>query len=229
MAKREVDSDFPILHEQQTIFLWSSLESLIDDFLVAWLVNEPSAMQVEELKNIKITLAEYEALQGTERYHYLLSELERAVRSPFKKGCDRFETVLDVFGLSGEVPSDVKRDLLELQSARNVLLHRRGIIDRRFREVCPWVKDEVGTKLVVSSKKFALFFNAVVDYVSIVLKRVNALRLDTVSLQSEISEVLRLRIERCKVTARAGISSASTHLRGPFCWLRWRRGLRRRA
>lgn len=79
---------------------------------------------------------------------------------------------MSVFGLSGQVEASVKRNLFELESARNVLLHRRGIIDHRFVQACPWVKAESGAKLVIGREQFERYSGAVFDYSEILLKRV---------------------------------------------------------
>jgi len=92
-AKHEVDAGFPILHEQQTVFLWSSLECLIEDFLTAWMENEPSAMQLDEIRKIKVSISDYESLQGTEKYYYILQELQHSARSRFKRGAEQFESL----------------------------------------------------------------------------------------------------------------------------------------
>lgn len=172
MAKSEADNDFPTLHEQQTVALWSSLECLVEDFLTAWMSNEPSATRLEEVRKIRISISDYEVLQGSEKYRYLLRELERAVRSTLRHGSDKFESVLGVFGFSGEIEAAVKRNLLELESVRNVLLHRRGIVDSRFCQICPWVNVAAGSKLIVSRSEFERYFGAVFDYSGILLKRV---------------------------------------------------------
>ncbi len=77
-AKWEVDNGFPTLHEQQTVALWTSLECLIEDFLTAWMANTPSSMQLDEIRKVRISISDYQQMQDSDKYHYLLGELERS-------------------------------------------------------------------------------------------------------------------------------------------------------
>lgn len=163
-AKREVDFDFPTLHEQQAISMWTGLECLVEDFLTALLANESSAMQLEEVTKIKISVSEYTTMSGDERCRYLLAELERSINRPIRHGSEKFEALLNIFGLSGEVAVEVRKNLLELEMVRNVLLHRRGIVDSRFRQICPWHNAEVGTKITLNREMFARYMEAGLDY-----------------------------------------------------------------
>lgn len=174
LAKREVDGGYPTLHEQQTVALWSSLEGLTEEFLGAWILNEPSAMQLGEIRKIKVSVSDYESLQGSEKALYLVRELERSVKASFRHGSDKFEALLAVFGLSGEVKPEVKHVLLELESARNVLLHRRGVIDVRFHEICPWLSFEIGQRLTIDKDLFERYHDGVFEYARVLLGRVRA-------------------------------------------------------
>ena len=77
LALREVDSDFPLLHNAATVLLWGALEASFRDFLVRWLVRHSIALQVPDLRNVRVKVAEYEGLKGEDRMPYLVGILER--------------------------------------------------------------------------------------------------------------------------------------------------------
>lgn len=62
LAQLEVDNDFPLLHEQATVFLWGSLEALVRSFAACWLGNKPEVWRHEAIKKLRVRLGEYEAL-----------------------------------------------------------------------------------------------------------------------------------------------------------------------
>jgi len=62
-AKVNLRKDFFILHAHAVVSLWGSLEVLIEDFIVAWLLHNPKTLENEAFKKIKIPLAEYESLE----------------------------------------------------------------------------------------------------------------------------------------------------------------------
>ena len=136
--------------------------------------NEPSAMQLDEVRKIKISISDYESLQGTERYYYILQELQHNLKSRFRRGVEQFESVLDVFGFSGEITDVVRTGLIELESVRNVLLHRKGIVDARFCRACPWLKTKIGTRVVVGEAEWSKYSAAALRYSTILLQRVTS-------------------------------------------------------
>jgi hypothetical protein len=171
-AQQELDAGFPLLHAQATVSLWGGLESLIRLFLVEWLRNEPDAMRVMQVQKLKIQLGDYESLSNDEKPYYILDLLERDFQFPLKQGTGRFETLLGIFGIVGTVNEDIKKNIFEMNQVRNLLVHRRGIIDRKFVVTCPWLDVRVGDLLKVSSRDFERYSNSVLDYVLELMLRV---------------------------------------------------------
>jgi hypothetical protein len=152
LAQREVDKGFPLLHAQALISLWGILESLVHTFLANWLTHESTAKEIEVVKKIKINLAEFEVMDSQERNYYIVQTLEQQLAASYKKGILRFETLLGIFGFGGGIDNQVKRDILELQQIRHVLVLRHGVIDKKLKEACPWLHLKVGNKILVTQK-----------------------------------------------------------------------------
>lgn len=119
LAQREVDNDFPLLHEQATVALWSSLEALVRSFLASWLSNKPDAWQVDAVKRLKIRLGDYEALQPTDRCLWVVDLLDQEVGGPLRNGVNRFESLLQLFQLGGQVDEQCQKTLFELSQIRH--------------------------------------------------------------------------------------------------------------
>lgn len=174
LANHEVERDFPLLHAQAVISLWTSLEALIKNFLAAWIENDSNARKTEALRKLKITLWEYEGMDAVERNLYTIDLLAREVSAPLKHGVSRFETLLDVFGLGGVVDEEVRKAMFEMSQVRNVLVHKRGLADRRLVEACPWLGRSIGEPVVVSHTNFASYFHFSLKYYFVLLNRVRA-------------------------------------------------------
>jgi hypothetical protein len=164
LAHREVSDDFPILHAQTTIALWSALEATIRLFLVRWLQNYKNAMEVNAVQKLRVRIGEYELLEGEDRFFYILDRLERDLSTPLKTGITRFELLLEPFGLSGSVNENVRRNLFELNEIRNSLVHRSGSADRRLVDSCPWLSLKVGDQVKVDPKMINRYFESVYSY-----------------------------------------------------------------
>ena len=174
LAQKEVDNGFPILHAQAVIALWGILESQTRSFLAAWLANEPKALFVSQVQKLRIQLGDYESLSQDERPYYILDLLERDVQAPLKQGINRFESLLAIFGLGGEVNETIGKDLFEMHQIRNVLVHRQGIADKRLVLACPWLKISIGDIIVVSHKDYERYSHAALCYVVELIIRIGA-------------------------------------------------------
>ncbi|WP_206597354.1 hypothetical protein [Pseudacidovorax intermedius] len=172
LAQREVDNDFPLLHEQATIALWSSLEALVRSFAAKWLENTPQAWTSEAIKKLRVRVGEYESLEPTDRCLWIVDLLDQEVGGPLRNGVTRFESLLEPFGLSGALEQDHQRTLFELSQVRHALVHRSGIADRRLVDACPWLGLKPGDNLNVSHAMWRKYQDAVSHYVLEIIQRV---------------------------------------------------------
>ena len=170
-AQEEIDKKFPVLHAHTSIALWAALEALVEDLAMAWLLNEPDVLSHDQFARLRVTLAEYERLDKQDRMSFLVKELARSTNADFKLGIGRFEVLLEPLGLAGAIDDDVKRMLFELSQVRNVLVHRAGIVDRRFKEACPWIHVEIGSKLRIDHESYVRYYSAVYDYILCLINR----------------------------------------------------------
>jgi hypothetical protein len=171
LAHREVEGGFPLLHAQASISLWAALEATIKTFLAKWLFQQPEAIQAKQLQNLKVHLGQYESLDRQDRCDYTVELLERDLEAPLKHGVDRFESLLQVIELSGPVEEEHKKTLFELQQVRNVLMHRRGIADKKLATACPWLKIEVGKPITLDHQAYGRYAKAVDGYLAILIRR----------------------------------------------------------
>jgi len=169
LAQREVDEEFPLLHAQATIALWVALEATMQTFFVRWLENKKEAFDIEPVQKLKVRIADYEKLQGEERYFYILDRLEQEMPAA---GFARFEALLALFGLSGVVNQDDRRNLLELNHMRNALVHRSGIIDSRLAAACPWLALCPGQPLRINANMTMRYFGSSMNYAIDIIIRI---------------------------------------------------------
>lgn len=117
-------------------------------------------------------IAEYEIMEKEDRFHFIISQLENDLKSKYKTGINRFESILDIFGFSGPVDQDIKQNLFELSQVRNVIVHRSGIVDRRFTCACPWLRMNPGDNIQINHEIYFGYSNSVASYTYILLRRV---------------------------------------------------------
>lgn len=172
LAEVEVKEGFPLLHAQTAISLWGTLEALVRTFLANWLATQPEAKVAEELKRVKIRFGEYEVLSGDDRNFYILDLLEDSMSTRRSPGIGRFEALFRVFNLSSDVDEQVRKELFELYHVRNVLVHRKGIADRKMVESCPWLGLSVNSPVVVTHESYSRYNKATALYILELIQRV---------------------------------------------------------
>jgi len=170
-AQKEVDRGFPVLHAHAVVAIWGVLEAIIEDLVLAYLENEPDLLSQPAFATIRVPLAEYEQLERGERLRFLVSEYARNSKADLKLGIGRFETMLEPVRLAGGVKDEVRRDLLEHQQIRHVLVHRAGIADRKLASHCPWLDIPVGTATEITHRQYFKFLRAVEAYLIEVMVR----------------------------------------------------------
>ena len=170
-AEKERDNGFPLLHAHTVVGLWGALEAAIEDMLVGILCEEPERLQKEPFSKVRISISDFEQLDKEQRMRLLFDELQRSTGGGQKYGADKFEGLLDRFGLSGPLDPEIKKDMREIHHVRNVIVHRASRADRRLVEGCPWMGLHVGDLVTVSHEAFARYFVALEDYLGIITLR----------------------------------------------------------
>lgn len=172
LAEHEVKSGFPILHAWAIVGLWALFEATIRTFVAEWLQHKRTAWRTEPIQRLRIKLGEYESIPKSQRYRFVVEMLEKELGAGSRDGVTRFEAMLDPFGLSGQIPSSLRRDIYELGQVRNLIAHNASRVDRRFADACPWLEVKIGDKLYVSIDMVNRYFGATTSYVTLIICRV---------------------------------------------------------
>ena len=172
LAQHEVDSGFPVLHAWAIVGLWAILESLIRTFVEEWLKHKRTAWQVEPIKRLRIRLGQYESIPRSQKYMFVTELLEKELGAGLKSGVTRFEALLEPFGLSGDVPDNIRQIIYEFGQVRNVIAHRGSKIDRQLLDACPWIGGQIGSDLHVSAVMFIKYQFIAQAYIVLIICRV---------------------------------------------------------
>lgn len=128
---------------------WSILEAGIEEIAIECLKRPDECKDTNLLRSLRGPLLEFASAPTDQRAEFLYSELKVATKSALKIGVGVFESVLEPLGMAGSVDEITRRLLLELQQKRHILVHRRGIADKRFVEACPFVDCTIGQPIAV--------------------------------------------------------------------------------
>lgn len=172
LAVAEIEKGFPVLHGLAVVALWSWLEHFVKGLIALWLLHRREAINVAAVQKLRVKLGDYLQLQKAEQAHFLVELLEQELASPLKRGANRFESLLEPFGLSGALPDGCAQKLFELQQVRNVLAHRNGRADRRLRAECPWLKLKLNQPVHVTREMLHAYSSATGEFLLTLLYRV---------------------------------------------------------
>jgi len=172
LAKREVAQGFPVLHSQAVVTEWAYLEACVRRLVADWIQNEPTCLKNEAFEKVRVRLADYERLDATEKAFFVVDTLERECGAGLQSGVARFEVLLSALGLNGEVPGLLRQRIFELGQVRNIVMHRAGLVDKKFADACPWLKVPIGEALLITHKMYVVYSRAVHDYHMLIICRV---------------------------------------------------------
>jgi len=163
VARAEVEADFPLLHAHSLISIWGALEALVHDVMREWIRHRPALLKREAFAGVKVGLAEFHRMKLADRIDYLLDAVQpQGSGGGFRK----FEALLAKIDLGGPVEEGVRRSLLESWEVRNLYAHRRGLVDKKARDACPWRKRDwrLGEQVLVSHEDYERYAQAIHDY-----------------------------------------------------------------
>jgi hypothetical protein len=168
VAREEYEYRFPLLHEHAVVAMWGLLEALVEDLVVAVLLEVPEALQREQMAVLHLTVGEAETLDRHERAWLILERLQASIKGN-RMGVGQFKDLLNVFGLAPSPTAETKRTLLEMQQLRHVIVHRNAVADRKLLQTCPWlVADEAlttGQRVTITHEDYIRYWRAAHDYV----------------------------------------------------------------
>lgn len=170
-AKDLLSKGLLLIHYQTLVLLWSILESFVHILISNILLYDQKIKENDKIRKITIPLGDFEDLDAQERSYFIIRELEHQFAASQRKGIGRFESLLNIFGLGGGLKETYRRDLLELQQIRHVIIHRRGIVDRKLSTACPWLKLKISSEININRIGLKKYFKAVTEYTLEISKR----------------------------------------------------------
>lgn len=162
-------SGFSFYWSLGAISTWSILEATLHDLLLLLVANDRSLLQQSDVKEIKVSVSDFESMTPDERSSFVISELRKKLGR--KPGIGKFEDLLSIFKLGGAVDDDVRRHILELSVVRNVILHRNGVMDVKASGDCPWLRAKPGDELLVDGQMLLLYAISACWYIVEVVRR----------------------------------------------------------
>lgn len=168
----EEKSGYAFLLAGATINTYTYLEAAIRSLVIGYISTGEKLGSIEAFRSIEVPYATFRSLSEEEQWDYLYDQYEKAVGAGLKTGVKRFESLLEPLGFSGPRSEAVDDVIYELAQVRHLLLHKGGVVDKKFAEACPWYASQLGRKLVVTPELFDNYNNAVMEYISILMKRI---------------------------------------------------------
>jgi len=164
-SKDEKCLGHPYLYSIAVTKIWTILESGIDDLALECIKSLDKCTDIDLIRGLKGPLLDFYDATDDERNEYLITELKLAVKASLKPGVGRFEAILKPLGLGGEVHEKVRKVLFELSQIRNLIIHKRSIVDKKFKSACPWLTDNLGDNFYVTKEVYLQYFYASFWYV----------------------------------------------------------------
>lgn len=141
---------------------WSAIETMIEDTLIDHLINVPNAYEIVEQKwpILQKRRPDNPTDRGEARAYFRY--WEKAVNQ--KNVVDRAMGMLSAFDLDFNIDQKNKDNLTEFNELRNILLHRKGIVDEYFLAKVPWSDRKVGDEYHISRDDLMKLYEAASNF-----------------------------------------------------------------
>ena len=162
-AEKEAANGFNTLFSHAAVGTWGAIETSIENTLLNHIRKVPD---VETLIRANApALKDKDLRRGLEggASEALLKRWEGSLPDSLTT-MGRQIFILGAFGLHIALEPSNEQLLSELAELRNVILHRGGVIDRRFKNKCPWRSDKVGDRVLVSYELMRRYFEVAGDF-----------------------------------------------------------------
>ncbi|MGV8928344.1 MAG: hypothetical protein ACOH1E_01205 [Brevundimonas sp.] len=158
-AKREVSGGHQLLLYHAVVSTWAMLEVAVISFAAKYLELAPSIPDYIERK-CRVPAGLALSTDRSEMFRHIINDVERQTDSNLKAGMGRFSTILEAIGIDVWIDENYRRDLLELSKVRNLIAHKRGLVDSKFVSECPWHPSKVGERVQISFEDFSRYEKA---------------------------------------------------------------------
>jgi len=200
LEKEVAHSDSHVMN-QAAAAMWGALEAFVNDVLIVVLEVDSSRLKSLTPK-IKMSAAEFYTMTEQERIETIVELAKQETRSSLKTGAGAFEDLLKAFDLGGGIAAPTARELLELSAFRNCIVHRKGIVDARFKEKCGTVQLKLGESILLTQAHVHRFTYACFQYSSAVLDRIKHAYAPAVRF-SALTQTTLENLERLQTSQRA--------------------------
>lgn len=170
LADRYLSDGLRISHAHACVAFWSGLESTIEDTLINHVQRVSDARQRIESQCPKLGKDLDADLSNPRHARVLVRRWEAQLK--IESVIARQMRQLKAFSLDFSLSSASASRLNELCEVRNVLLHRKGVVDETFIKKVPTTKLVGGSKYEIDRAGVESFYNACAEYAVGLLGRV---------------------------------------------------------
>jgi len=169
-ADEQAEKDYPYLFALVSVRLWAMAEAAAREVVVGAIKKPSGPPDRSKLAKLKGPVGPLLGADAETQADLVADLLWQAPEGRFR-GIGRFDAVLELIGLGGAAPSPIDEVLVELSEIRHCVVHRGGLVDRRFLDACPWITMKTRGILPTSAKRFWFHRNAVYWYILDLVRR----------------------------------------------------------
>jgi hypothetical protein len=164
--------DFSMINKHSLIAIWGAVEVAVEDTVVLVLSKEPTALA--KVSSTGIDTSKFAPGPVSEDdARRLFARLERKLRENLKVG-DAYIKLLGLFDISFSCSGHTLSKLEEINSVRNCLLHRGGIIDDRAAQSVGALRPFLGQQIPITQARYLEYYDAVGTFLSAMMNGVIA-------------------------------------------------------
>lgn len=164
-------NNYALLNGHSLVAIWGALETCIEDTVISILATDSAAPTLLARAGVRIPNV-YPASEDDDGLRKLFRKAEDAVRVKYDV-VQTQENLLQIFGLTASCPEH-KEMLLSVNSIRNVLVHRGGIIDAKAVQQASILAPVLGKKFRVTQELYLQCHEAVSQTLVVLIRSITS-------------------------------------------------------
>ncbi len=144
---------FNRLNKHSLVASWNVFESVLDDLLVALLINNKNSYQKLSALNMLSLNASQFPVEGIEGAIKIANKIKRNLFA--NNGfIHMYEILFSAYNIKVESTAEIRSILEEVKQIRNCIAHRGGMIDSKAVDNSPSLKQWKGKQIIVSENSY---------------------------------------------------------------------------
>lgn len=171
-VKKEIKEDYYSVKSAELILLYSRFESAITDVVYMYF-QKCDASELPRIDSVKYNINDLFRMNKKDQMLLIADLYIQQKTTGIRYGFNRFEATLEpILGLS-KTNKNIKTEIFKFSQIRNLLIHKNGVVDKKFKDLFKDAEQKIGSKISISNITMENCVDSIMTYAEDILDRID--------------------------------------------------------